>query len=74
MIERILNLLNRFVVGFNPRLPDLGTAFLGIAAILFSKAYPESATLTNVDFWTLASSIAFLTLGLFIRALYEPPT
>jgi hypothetical protein len=70
-MSKIRNLPGSLGAMVLPRISDLGTSFLAIAAILFSNAYPEAATVSDLNLWTLISSAVFFTLGLLLRTLRD---
>ena len=45
---------------------DLGTVFLGIAVVFFTRSFP-SAYLDNVNFSMLVVSLIFCLIGLALR-------
>lgn len=50
--------------------PDIGTAFLGLAALFFVRAVPPTASL-DLNLWPLTLSGIFFVFGLYLRAFFR---
>ena len=51
-----------------PVVNDIGTVFLGAAAIFLARAFPTSAVY-DFDIWMTIASVMFCVIGLFLRYL-----
>ncbi len=67
------NLWKRLENRFQPAVGDVGTSFLGIAALFFVRAFPPSASV-EFNLWLLGSSVVFFLLGIWLRVAYRTGT
>lgn len=63
-----MNPIKRAVAKIGPALQDLGTVFLGIAAILFTRSFPTSQ-FSDFELGMMAVSLACVFVGVGLRAL-----
>ena len=71
MSAHFRNSLGSLYNRISPLFSDVGTSFLGIAALFFVRAFPPSASL-EFDYWLLGASAVSFLLGLFLRASTKP--
>ena len=63
-----MNSIRRVVAAVSPALQDVGTVFLGIAAIFFTRSFPTSQ-FSDFELGMMAVSVAFVLAGVVFRAL-----
>ena len=66
----LIDTISRIYGKIRRTLPDIGTAFLGLAALFFVRAVPPTASL-DLNLWQLTLSALFFVSGLYLRAFYR---
>ena len=64
------NWTNRFSNRFGPSLIDLGTVFLGAAAIFLTRAFPSSS-FNDFDSGMMAVCVACIVIGISLRMAFR---
>lgn len=68
MKDRLQNIATTLYVAARPLFSDIGTAFIGVAALFFVRGFPQTASI-EFDPWLMGVSFFFFLVGLLFRVL-----
>ena len=70
MKDRLQKFASILYLKGRPLFSDIGTAFIGVAALFFVRGFPQTASI-EFDPWLMGVSFFFFLVGLLLRVLSQ---